>query len=117
MLNAVFPHQHQKLAPQLLGPHRFVNHLEIEIYKVVVLRIEAMRRSDRWVSEVVQQRGLPDPAVPDDGTRLELRIAKPTEDLLNLTCAPEETARITDRITIGKRVAPHRSPPQQMINS
>src|SRR6516165_2211599 len=59
------------------------------------------------IGEVVQQRGLPDPAIAHQGTRLELVIEEPTADLFNLALPAEEAARIRDGVAVCERITGH----------
>src|SRR6478672_5137015 len=60
-------HQDEKPTPQLLGAHRFVHHLEVNIDENIALGPEAVDRSHAGISQIVEERGLPDPAIPDQG--------------------------------------------------
>ncbi len=53
-VRALPSHQHQEASPQLLRAHRLVHHLEIHVDKRVALELQAGRRPDTAIGQVVQ---------------------------------------------------------------
>src|SRR5215472_17430609 len=99
--------------PQLDGTHGLVHHLEVGIYENVLFGRQAMFGSHAGSGQVVQKRGLSDPPVPNEGARLGLLVAKPTEDLLYLAGPSKEPPRVGDGIAVGDRITRHVHSPLQ----